>query len=677
MPTQNFYTPLQICYDTVCTHTYAPWVKDLSQVSLSDSVCVLESDLGTVEAGLYVRRGPTWLLALKLIDFSNIVMGVDALKVVVNATTTVPLTTDFVLFKNGIRQAPETPISGDAEAVWTIFNSSVVPVAITQAVATTQANAATSTTQAGIATTGASTATTQAGIATTAAETAVSARDITVAAKDVTVTASAAALVSEINAAASASASSSASVVAEAARDSINTTGKVFTAAEGTAAGIAATTNGQQFAVLSNDLLYYGIWRNDSGTALWLSDGRTKAWLDLLGFDTTYSNRSGYAKAWLDVALAMALGIRNDGRVIFGHGGDIAQRLDTSEAAITANTDALAAAPTQSDLGYSRSGFAWPWVDSQNNLSGGISSNGDLISKGINLTEQAVGNEANTAAIAELTRWITPVGHWWYGDSLSASGVGAWLASYLAKPVTVGAVGGQTAQQVAARFGGQVPTFTVTGNTIPASGAVAVTTRSIELITAQNTGSSWAGKLAGIAGTYTSDASTHWTFTRTTAGAALVIDPETPFLINISDQRMFGTVVFWYGRNNVGSPTFDTDVKKAIADSIARLQTQDRRFIVVSVLNWYSETTGSAGWTQVEAMNADLKALYPNNFVDVLNLLRRSGNGSADDIADAASGIIPRSLRNSPTDGHLNNTTGNPIVATRVFQFLNEKGWTA
>lgn len=71
-----------------------------------------------------------------------------------------------------------------------------------------------------------------------------------------------------------------AKTAAEAARDSVNTTGKVYTAAEGTATGIAGTTNGQQFAVLSADLLSYGIWRNNAGTALYLSGVKTDAYLD-------------------------------------------------------------------------------------------------------------------------------------------------------------------------------------------------------------------------------------------------------------------------------------------------------------------------------------------------------------------------------------------------------------
>lgn len=83
-------------------------------------------------------------------------------------------------------------------------------------------------------------------------------------------------------ASARASAADAARAAAEAARDALNTTGKVFTAAEGTAAGIVATANGQQFAVLSTDSLTWLVYRNNAGAALPLSGSYTKAYVDQL-----------------------------------------------------------------------------------------------------------------------------------------------------------------------------------------------------------------------------------------------------------------------------------------------------------------------------------------------------------------------------------------------------------
>ena len=77
------------------------------------------------------------------------------------------------------------------------------------------------------------------------------------------------ALVDTAVAATAAGQAMAAKVATEAARDSINTTGKVFIAAELTSgAAIAGTINGQQFAVLAADLLSYGIYRNNAGTPL-------------------------------------------------------------------------------------------------------------------------------------------------------------------------------------------------------------------------------------------------------------------------------------------------------------------------------------------------------------------------------------------------------------------------
>jgi len=510
------------------------------------------------------------------------------------------------------------------------------------------------------------------------------------------------------NAANSAVTAATAATTASAASTAANAIGKVFVTI---ALGLSGTTSGQSFSVLSADLLTLVVYTNTAGAATPIFQFRTKAFLDSLGFDTSYAVRVGYAAAWMDASNNLALGISNDGRVIFGHGGDVATRLDNLEVLtdqsysprsgyvwgvvgqnngmsigilpnghiifghggdVATRLDLLEGSSiTTSNVSSNRSGYFWAWEDSAGNLAGGIDVAGNLISKGLNLTTQAA---TQTAIVASNSKWITPTGFWWYGDSLSASGAPGWLSSYLGLPVTVGAVGGQTAQQIASRFGGQISFFTIAGNTIPASGPVAVITRSIEIITAQNAGS-WTGKLFGIAGTYASDGATTWTFTRTTPGTALAIDPATPFFIDITDNRMFGTVVFWYGRNNVGTSTFNADVKQAISDSIAQLKTLDQRFIVLSVLNWPTEIIGTANHDAVVQLNSDLKALYPRNYVEVRNLLIRNGNGSAQDNADVANDVVPTSLRNSITDGHLNNTTGNPIVATRVFQFLNEKGW--
>ena len=455
-------------------------------------------------------------------------------------------------------------------------------------------------------------------------------------------------------------------ISAEAAALAANSSAKVFAS---TALGIAGTVDGANFSVLSADSQDLIIYLHDGVDATELYRIKTKAYIDALGMDpSSYGSRSGYTHAWLDSTLQLALGINNAGKVIFGNGGDIAADIATIN-------NELNTRPTLDDTSFDRSGYSWAWEDSQGNLAGGIDSAGNLISKGINLTASGGDIAANTADILAIERIITPSGFWWYGDSLSQNGVGPKLAALLGKPVTVGGVGGLTGNAVSVRYGGEVSFFTLANNTIPATTtAVDVTVRTVDPINTQNL-TSLTGTLAGVHGSFSSDASTYWRFTRTTAGTAKVIDPATPFIIDVLDQRHYGTNVFWYGRNNVWQVDFNANVKRAIADSIAQIKTVDKRFVVLSVLNWPDEPIGTGRHTAIELLNSELKTMYPRNFVDVLNLLRRSGDGSANDIADADSGIIPRSLRDV-NDGHLNNTTGNTVVANRVYEFLIEKGWT-
>jgi len=122
-----------------------------------------------------------------------------------------------------------------------------------------------------------------------------------------------------------------AAATAEAARDSLNTTGKVFTASEGDAAGIAATTNGQQFSVLAADLYSFRITRNNAGSPLQLESVRTKAWQDIvpmlrettwLHADALLLSGASSARPWSPAATMLARAIK---RVIFDSGADPAQ----------------------------------------------------------------------------------------------------------------------------------------------------------------------------------------------------------------------------------------------------------------------------------------------------------------------------------------------------------------
>jgi hypothetical protein len=129
---------------------------------------------------------------------------------------------------------------------------------------------------------------------------------------------------------------------------------------------------------------------------------------------------------------------------------------------------------------------------------------------------------------APLESVSTTIDMW--GDSLTmADGVAARLRALLpGVTVTNRGVSGQTAGQIAARQGGVHSRLTVTADTIPASGPVAVTARTESLLA--QTGypvRSETGRLSGVAGTLTNGTvgSIAYTFTRTTAGDTVPCPP--------------------------------------------------------------------------------------------------------------------------------------------------------
>jgi len=244
-----------------------------------------------------------------------------------------------------------------------------------------------------------------------------------------------------------------------------------------------------------------------------------------------------------------------------------------------------------------------------------------------------------------------------YGDSLT-EGVGRVLPqkiypiaaairlNVLNFPYNRG-IGGQTSTQIAARQGGRVITVTLSGNEIPASGGVSVTAKNINVLTAAGAFSGTiTGRLGGISGTMSTDASGNWTFTRTANGSIVAVSPDTQFFVDraISDRTY--TQWIFAGDNNIAEPEV---VLADIAAMVAYLG--HMRFRVISLL---PNATWSAGnLALMTSINDALSATYGVRYVDGLAALKAANDGSPEDLADVAAGFTPRSLRVDHT--HLND----------------------
>lgn len=124
--------------------------------------------------------------------------------------------------------------------------------------------------------------------------------------------------------------------------------------------------------------------------------------------------------------------------------------------------------------------------------------------------------------------------------------------------------------------------------------------------------------------------------------------------------------IFWYGHNNGDKSV----VKADIARSIAALAQGNKAFVVLSMLPWAGRTQENSEMMQV---NAELAALYPDNYLDIHEYLVGLYNpNDAQDVQDHANDLTPSSLRFDTI--HLNDAGCNAVCA-RLKDYLAQKGW--
>ena len=130
--------------------------------------------------------------------------------------------------------------------------------------------------------------------------------------------------------------------------------------------------------------------------------------------------------------------------------------------------------------------------------------------------------------------------------------------------------------------------------------------------------------------------------------------------------------VFWFGHNNTSSPS---QIKADIAACISAMTPGNSRFVVMSLLNEAvpAQLKGTAEYQVRIQINNDLAAAYPQNYLDIRAwLVSQYDPSQPQDVTDHNNDVMPASLRHD--EGHLNNN-GSVLVARRVQDFINARGW--
>lgn len=301
------------------------------------------------------------------------------------------------------------------------------------------------------------------------------------------------------------------------------------------------------------------------------------------------------------------------------------------------------------------SGYAWALVDAN-----------DRIALAVTLAGKVVGNFDLSATVGGLITSQKDL--YFLGDSLTngAGGQITWRTALadLVSPRTHTniAIGGQTSPQIAARAGAYVTLLTLAGDLIPASGPVAVTARTIGLLTSQGQ-QSIKGRLSGVYGTLSRAGDDSYSFTRETAGAPVPVGKKLAFAPDIGTHG-FDTWLIFMGANNIVGVA---DIKRDIAAAVNAMKPVDKRFLVMTPVT--GDPANAAYCEQIEDWASQT---YSDRVLKIREFSFQFNDGSAGDLADVAAGIIPRSLR---IDGIHFTTFFHGKIAELVATELNRRGW--
>ena len=139
-------------------------------------------------------------------------------------------------------------------------------------------------------------------------------------------------------------------------------------------------------------------------------------------------------------------------------------------------------------------------------------------------------------------------------------------------------------------------------------------------------------------------------------------------------DRFLATPQFWDRTLIIMDGGLDSDQTTALAKVAALRDTLTplvKRWIYVQP-SPQEMWAGTPGRLTFDATVAALQAAFPNNYVECLTALKAANDGSANDLADVANDIVPRSLRIDPIH---ENATGTGVRCGQIAAFINGKGW--
>ncbi len=151
------------------------------------------------------------------------------------------------------------------------------------------------------------------------------------------------------------------------------------------------------------------------------------------------------------------------------------------------------------------------------------------------------------------------------------------------------------------------------------------------------------------------------------AGGETSTQIKSRFLADTTNKDGW-TNIFWMGTNDAFSGDYSAWASLMLGNINACISglTGRKRFLVLGI------TQAEGIDRPLDALDAEMLAAFGDRFVDVRAYLQALGDGSANDLADIAAGLVPRSLRADTI--HLNDA-GNQYLAQMLAAKLKTLGW--
>lgn len=281
-----------------------------------------------------------------------------------------------------------------------------------------------------------------------------------------------------------------------------------------------------------------------------------------------------------------------------------------------------------------------------------------------------------------------------WGDSITAagSGYGAVFALSADRAVYNQGIGGQRTRQIAQRMGAVATTCTVTGGSIPISGAVAIT--GITLLEGSSNATIRC-TIAGVAGVLAfAVADTTYAFTRDVAGTAVSaagavpLVPTSGLALNPDFSVLLPSTTFiCNGRNDIGK--VDYNAAQVLADTTAMVNTIKsvrKQYLIIGPVNGMVDVPTSMGGTwagtdanalvrllQAKELNDLMRTQFGPFYVDVIAAAKAQGFTTNYVVSGTAFDVINNTWS---SDGlHPADATGKPMLSTLISTTSNGKGY--